>query len=31
MPYSAYNVGGWVQNEGKMYLRNKIMAPKEYE
>ena len=28
MPYFAYNVGGWVQKEGKMCLRNKSMAPK---
>ena len=27
MPYFAYNVGGWVQKEGKMCLRNKSMAP----
>ena len=29
MPYFAYNVGGWVQKEGKMCLRNKSMAPNE--
>ena len=29
MPYFAYNVGGWVQKEGKMCLRNKSMAPYE--
>ena len=28
MAYFAYNVGGWVQKEGKMCLRNKSMAPK---
>ena len=27
MAYFAYNVGGWVQKEGKMCLRNKSMAP----
>ena len=27
MPYFAYNVGGWVQKEGKICLRNKSMAP----
>ena len=27
MPYFAYIVGGWVQKEGKMSLRNKSMAP----
>ena len=27
MSYFAYNVGGWVQKEGKMCLRNKSMAP----
>ena len=27
MPYFAYIVGGWVQKEGKMCLRNKSMAP----
>ena len=27
MPYFAYIVGGWVQKEGKFYLRNKSMAP----
>ena len=27
MPYFAYNVGGWVQKEGKMCLCNKSMAP----
>ena len=27
MYYFAYNVGGWVQKEGKMCLRNKSMAP----
>ena len=30
MPYFAYIVGGWVQKEGKMCLRNKSMAPKHY-
>ena len=29
MPYFAYNVGGWVQKEGKMCLRNKSMAPND--
>ena len=29
MPYFAYNVGGWVQKEGKMCLRNKSMAPNQ--
>jgi hypothetical protein len=27
MPYFAYNVGGWVEKEDKMCLRNKSMAP----
>ena len=27
MSYFAYNVGGWVQKEGKTCLRNKNMAP----
>ena len=26
MPYFAYNVGGWVQKEGKICLHNKDMA-----
>ena len=29
MPYIAYNVGGWVQKEGKICLRNKSMAPNQ--
>ena len=29
MPYIAYIVGGWVQKEGIMCLRNKNMAPQE--
>ena len=28
MSYFAYNVGGWVEKEGKMCLHNKSMAPK---
>ena len=27
MCYFAYDVGGWVQKEGKMCLRDKSMAP----
>ena len=31
MPYFAYNMGGRVQKEDKVYLRNKSIAPyKEY-
>ena len=29
IPHFAYIVGGWVQKEGKMCLRNKSMAPND--